>query len=73
MGDQLLMTAVTASAGDLPTIDEILAFYEEVLGPPTVTSDESTIWSIFENNTLTTATIIGTDGDVEIGIPISSP
>lgn len=69
----LIGPGIGAQFTSTATIDKILAFYEDVLGPPTVTSDESTIWSIFENNTLTTATIMGTDGDVEIGITISSP
>lgn len=55
------------------SFDEVIAFYEEVLGDATVTSDESTIWSIFEDGALTTVTVLGTDGDVEIGIALVTP
>jgi hypothetical protein len=69
----LIGPGIGAQFTSTATIDKILAFYEDVLGPPTVTSDESTIWSIFEDNTLTTATISGVDGNVDIAITISSP
>lgn len=55
------------------TFDEIIAFYEGVLSSATVASDESTIWAIFENGALTTATVLGTAGDVEIGIALITP
>jgi len=64
IGAQLTSTA---------TFDEVIAFYEDVLGDATVTSDESTIWSIFEDGALTTVTVLGTDGDVEIGIVLVTP
>ena len=55
------------------TFDQVIAFYEDTLGDATVTSDESTIWSIFEDGALTTVTVLGTDGDVEIGIALVTP
>lgn len=69
----LIGPGIGAQFTSTATLEEILAHYQDVLGDPTVTSDGTTIWSIFENNTLTTATIMGTDGAVEIGITISSP
>ena len=52
------------------TIGEIVAFYEEALGSPTVVTNESALWSIVEEDKFTTVNVTGTDGDLEIVVAL---
>ena len=52
------------------TIEEMVAYYEDALGAPTFVTNESATWSIIEADKLTTVTVTGTDGALEIGVAI---
>lgn len=64
--------SLTVQFSSTATIDEILAFYEDALGEPSIVSDEFALWSIFETNKITTVNVTGTDGNLEIVISIAS-
>ena len=52
------------------SVEEILAFYEDVLGDVTVRDSESVIWSVFVDDSLKTVTVTGTDGEVSIAVAL---
>ena len=55
------------------TIKQVLDFYKDALGDPTLSSGSDTLWSVFEDNKAITVAVSGTDGDVEIIVTVATP
>jgi hypothetical protein len=55
------------------TVDDIIDFYKDALGDPTLSSSDGTIWSVFDDDTALSVIVSGTDGAVEIIATVSSP
>lgn len=53
------------------TIEEIVAFYREAIGEPSLVDDESSFWSVFEADSVITVAVTGTDGDLEVVVVVA--
>jgi len=64
---------IGAEFNSTATLDDVLDFYKDVLGDPTLSSAEGTIWSVFDDDTAISVAVSGSDGDVEVIVTSASP
>lgn len=64
---------IGAEFASTATINDIIDFYKDALGDPTLSSSDGTIWSVFEDDTALSVLVAGVDGDVEILVTSSTP